>query len=51
MKSAPEKPGSPLFADDIVSRLPGLKSGRFWKEQHDLLLLRAVLKYVSFLFI
>ncbi|XP_057510054.1 CHD3-type chromatin-remodeling factor PICKLE-like [Actinidia eriantha] len=45
VKYAPEKPGSPLFADDIVSRLPGLKSGRFWKEQHDLLLLRAVLKH------
>ncbi|PSS01091.1 CHD3-type chromatin-remodeling factor PICKLE like [Actinidia chinensis var. chinensis] len=45
VKSAPEKPGSPLFADDIVSRLPGLKSGRFWKERHDLLLLRAVLKH------
>ncbi|KAL6955086.1 DNA helicase [Sarracenia purpurea var. burkii] len=42
---ASEKPGNPLFAVDVVSRLPGLKSGRFWKEQHDLLLLRAVLKH------
>ncbi|KAI7995163.1 CHD3-type chromatin-remodeling factor PICKLE [Camellia lanceoleosa] len=40
-----EKPGTPLFADDIVSRFPGLKNGRFWKEHHDLLLLRAVLKH------
>lgn len=46
MKFAAENPGSPLFAHDVVSRLPALKSGRFWKEQHDLSLLRAVLKYV-----
>ncbi|XAR71032.1 DNA helicase [Bertholletia excelsa] len=45
VKFASEHPGSPLFADDIVTRFPGLKSGRFWKEQHDLLLLRAVLKH------
>ncbi|KAF5955884.1 hypothetical protein HYC85_008740, partial [Camellia sinensis] len=49
VKAASEKPGTPSFPDDIVSRFPGLKSGRFWKEHHDLLLLRAVLKYVSFL--
>ncbi|OAY53615.1 CHD3-type chromatin-remodeling factor PICKLE [Manihot esculenta] len=40
-----EKPGTPLFTDDIVLRYPGLKSGKFWKEEHDLLLLRAVLKH------
>lgn len=34
-----------LFADDIISRFPGLKGGRLWKEEHDLLLLRAVLKH------
>ncbi|KAF5936289.1 hypothetical protein HYC85_027418 [Camellia sinensis] len=45
VKAASEKPGTPLFPDDIVSRFPGLKSGRFWKEHHDLLLLRAVLKH------
>ncbi|GMQ08032.1 hypothetical protein CsSME_00051957 [Camellia sinensis var. sinensis] len=49
VKAASEKPGTPSFLDDIVSRLPGLKSGRFWKEHHDLLPLRTVLKYVSFL--
>ncbi|KAL7187364.1 hypothetical protein ACSBR1_037435 [Camellia fascicularis] len=38
VKAASEKPGTPLFPDDIVSRFPGLKSGRFWKEHHDLLL-------------
>ncbi|KAL7187272.1 hypothetical protein ACSBR1_037354 [Camellia fascicularis] len=43
VKAASEKPGTPLFPDDIVSRFPGLKSGRFWKEHHDLLLLHSVL--------
>lgn len=50
MKFVLEKPGTPLFTDDIVLRYPGLKSGKFWKEEHDLLLLRAVLKYVKLLF-
>lgn len=45
VKSSSETSGSPLFSSDIVARLPGLKSGRFWKEEHDLLLLRAVLKH------
>ncbi|KAF9614280.1 hypothetical protein IFM89_017081 [Coptis chinensis] len=40
-----EKPGTRLFAEDIISRLPGLRSGRSWKEEHDLALLHAVLKY------
>ncbi|CAL5411670.1 unnamed protein product [Camellia sinensis] len=43
VKAASEKPGTPLFPDDIVPRFPGLKSGRFWKEHHDLLLFRSVL--------
>jgi chromodomain-helicase-DNA-binding protein 4 len=47
VKFSPENPGSPLFTEDIVSRYPGLRGGKFWKEDHDLLLLRAVLKYVS----
>jgi chromodomain-helicase-DNA-binding protein 4 len=47
VKFSPENPGSPLFTEDIVSRYPGFKGGKFWKEEHDLLLLRAVLKYVS----
>ncbi|KAJ9167671.1 hypothetical protein P3X46_019285 [Hevea brasiliensis] len=45
VKFALEKPGTTLFTDDIVLRYPGLKSGKFWKEEHDLLLLRAVLKH------
>lgn len=42
---------STLFADDIISRYPALKSLRFWKEDHDKVLLQAVLKYVPFLFL
>uniref|UniRef100_A0A6N2N8A0 CHD3-type chromatin-remodeling factor PICKLE n=1 Tax=Salix viminalis TaxID=40686 RepID=A0A6N2N8A0_SALVM len=42
---ASENPGSPLFTDDIILRYPGLKSGKFWKQEHDSLLLHAVLNY------
>ncbi|GAB4854668.1 hypothetical protein Ancab_023251 [Ancistrocladus abbreviatus] len=45
VKFATEKPDEPLFTDDIVSRYPGLKGGRFWKKEHDLLLLCAVLRH------
>ncbi|GAB2275370.1 hypothetical protein Dimus_010129 [Dionaea muscipula] len=45
VKFSLERPGAPLFADDIISRYPVLKSGRFWKSHHDLFLLRAVLKH------
>ena len=45
MKFASENPGSPLFSDDILVRYPGLKGAKMWKEEHDLVLLRAVLKY------
>ncbi|KAH6757889.1 chromatin remodeling factor CHD3 [Perilla frutescens var. hirtella] len=34
-----------IFMDDIISRYPGLKGGRLWKEHHDQLLLRAVMKH------
>ncbi|KAL2545224.1 CHD3-type chromatin-remodeling factor PICKLE-like [Forsythia ovata] len=37
--------GSTLFADDIVSRYPALKSIRHWKEDHDKVLLQAVLNF------
>ncbi|KAL2534409.1 CHD3-type chromatin-remodeling factor PICKLE [Abeliophyllum distichum] len=37
--------GPALFADDLVSRFPGLKIGKLWKEEHDRILLRAVLKH------
>ncbi|MBA0627525.1 hypothetical protein Godav_005029 [Gossypium davidsonii] len=48
VKDASEKPGTRLFTDDIMMRYPTLKGGKFWKEEHDLLLLRAVLKYLKF---
>lgn len=35
----------PLFGHDVISHYPGLKSGRFWTQEHDLILLRAVLKH------
>ncbi|PIN15481.1 putative helicase [Handroanthus impetiginosus] len=37
--------GSVLFTDDIIARYPGLKGGRLWKEQHDRVLLKAVMKH------
>lgn len=45
VKSASENPGTHLFTDDIIMRYPALKGGKFWKEEHDLLLLRAVQKH------
>ena len=51
VKDASEKPGTRLFTDDIIMHYPTLKGGKFWKEEHDLLLLRAVLKYVSLKFL
>ncbi|KAE8654547.1 CHD3-type chromatin-remodeling factor PICKLE [Hibiscus syriacus] len=47
VKTASEQPGASLFTNDIIMRHPALKGGKFWKEEHDLLLLSAVLKYVS----
>ncbi|KAJ4827142.1 hypothetical protein Tsubulata_024448 [Turnera subulata] len=44
-KFSMENPGAPLFTDDIILRYPTLKSGKFWKEEHDGVLLRAVLKH------
>ncbi|KAF3663130.1 Golgi SNAP receptor complex member 1-1 [Capsicum annuum] len=45
VKAFLEERNSPLFSMDIVSWFPGLKGGRVWKEDHDLLLLQAVLKH------
>ncbi|XWS72736.1 hypothetical protein CRYUN_Cryun02cG0066000 [Craigia yunnanensis] len=45
VKDASEKPGTNLFTDDIIMRYPTFKGGKFWKEEHDLLLLCAVLKH------
>lgn len=49
VKAFSEMTGGSLFADDIMSRYPGLKGGKHWKDEHDLLLLRALLKYVTFI--
>ncbi|WCJ30367.1 Chromodomain-helicase-DNA-binding protein 5 [Euphorbia peplus] len=38
-------PRTPLFPDEVILRYPGLRSGKFWKEEHDRLLLQAVLKH------
>lgn len=46
VKMLSEKPGTPLFSEDVLSRFPGLLNGRVWKEEHDLCVLRAVMKYV-----
>ncbi|RHN76986.1 putative DNA helicase transcription regulator Homeodomain-LIKE family [Medicago truncatula] len=45
VKFASENPGTPLFSDDILSRYAGLRSTKIWKEEHDLVLLHAVLKH------
>ncbi|XP_077222222.1 chromatin remodeling factor CHD3 (PICKLE) isoform X2 [Tasmannia lanceolata] len=45
VKVLSEKTGTPLFAEDILSRFPSLRNGRSWKEEHDLSLLNAVLKH------
>jgi len=50
VKSASERSGEPLFGDDVMFRYPALKAGRIWSREHDLILLRAVLKYVLVLF-
>ncbi|KAK2452874.1 protein CHROMATIN REMODELING [Trifolium repens] len=44
VKFASENPGTPLFSDDILSRYSDLVR-KAWKEEHDLVLLRAVLKH------
>ncbi|KAK7377174.1 hypothetical protein VNO80_02594 [Phaseolus coccineus] len=45
VKFKSENPGTPLFSDDILSRYPGLKCTKIWKEEHDLVLLHAILKH------
>lgn len=45
VKSATGCPDDALFADDILMRYPTLKGARVWKREHDLILLRAVLKH------
>ncbi|KAK7311902.1 hypothetical protein RJT34_10364 [Clitoria ternatea] len=45
VKFASQHPQTPLFSDDILLRYPGLKGAKIWKEEHDLVLLHAVLKH------
>ncbi|XP_014500995.1 CHD3-type chromatin-remodeling factor PICKLE isoform X4 [Vigna radiata var. radiata] len=45
VKFASQNPQTPLFSDDILFRYPGLKGAKIWKEEHDLVLLRSVLKH------
>ncbi|XP_047157581.1 CHD3-type chromatin-remodeling factor PICKLE isoform X3 [Vigna umbellata] len=45
VKFASQHPQTPLFSDDILLRYPGLKGAKIWKEEHDLVLLRSVLKH------
>ncbi|KAK8465456.1 hypothetical protein PHAVU_009G088700 [Phaseolus vulgaris] len=45
VKFASQHPQTSLFSDDILSRYPGLKGAKIWKEDHDLVLLRSVLKH------
>lgn len=44
VKNSSDGPSAPLFTDDIIYRYPGLRGLKFWKEEHDRTLLRAVLK-------
>ncbi|KAJ8450424.1 hypothetical protein Cgig2_002109 [Carnegiea gigantea] len=45
VKSASEICGDSLFSAEIQLYYPALKGGRVWKREHDLMLLRAVLKH------
>ncbi|XP_027333357.1 CHD3-type chromatin-remodeling factor PICKLE [Abrus precatorius] len=45
VKFASENSQTPLFSDDILIRYAGLKGANIWKEEHDLILLHAVLKH------
>ncbi|CAH1442278.1 unnamed protein product [Lactuca virosa] len=45
VKNTSENQSAPLFTDDIIYRYPGLRGLKFWKEEHDRTLLRAVLKH------
>ncbi|XP_038696114.1 CHD3-type chromatin-remodeling factor PICKLE-like isoform X2 [Tripterygium wilfordii] len=45
VKFLQENPGASFFSKDIVQLYPELKHTRFWKEEHDLLLLLGVMKH------
>ncbi|XP_008799628.2 CHD3-type chromatin-remodeling factor PICKLE-like [Phoenix dactylifera] len=44
VKFMSENPGAGLFSEDILLLFPGL-TGRTWKAEHDLLLLKSILKH------
>ncbi|KAG6537882.1 hypothetical protein ZIOFF_002985 [Zingiber officinale] len=44
MRFIAEHPGAKLFSEDIMVHFPGL-TARFWKEEHDQSLLKAMLKH------
>lgn len=48
MKLVEDHPGKPVFPNRILERFPGLRSGKVWKEEHDKIMIRAVLKYEPF---
>lgn len=48
VKLVEDHPGKPVFPNRILERFPGLRSGKVWKEEHDKIMIRAVLKYESF---
>ncbi|CAL0323181.1 unnamed protein product [Lupinus luteus] len=45
VKFATENPGTQLFSDDILACYAGLKGVKAWKQDHDVVLLQAVLKH------
>ncbi|XP_048444234.1 CHD3-type chromatin-remodeling factor PICKLE-like isoform X1 [Pyrus x bretschneideri] len=45
VEAALRNPGAPLFSEGTLLFHPGLKGGKYWKEEHDLTLLRAVIKH------
>ncbi|XP_028962582.2 CHD3-type chromatin-remodeling factor PICKLE isoform X4 [Malus domestica] len=45
VEAALRNPGAPLFSQDTLLFHPGLKGGKYWKEEHDFTLLRAVIKH------
>jgi hypothetical protein len=40
-----------LFPSYLLHEFPGLSGGRVWKGEHDLLLLKALVKYASILYV
>ncbi|CAA7032933.1 unnamed protein product [Microthlaspi erraticum] len=45
VKFVEDHPAKPVFTNRILERFPGLRSGKVWKEEHDKIMIRAVLKH------